>query len=169
MKVKTPSLLKKIIAAFSNKTNELRIRFMIFFLLHKNIDKASLSHSLHALVSQPSSHHRKAADDGGLLEENNEHGFLMHYNHDEVEEEDLARVILKESEVELEEEAEGEVAVMGGGGGGGEMVEEEDGEVGEEDIDQAADMFIQRFKRQIQLQKQFSLERNQGLLLQSND
>uniref|UniRef100_A0A803MMN2 Uncharacterized protein n=1 Tax=Chenopodium quinoa TaxID=63459 RepID=A0A803MMN2_CHEQI len=62
MKVKVPSLMKKIIAAFSNKTNDLRVRLMIFFLLHKNFDKTSLTNSLQALVSHHP-HHKKKNDD----------------------------------------------------------------------------------------------------------
>ncbi|KMT07829.1 hypothetical protein BVRB_6g146410 [Beta vulgaris subsp. vulgaris] len=195
MKVKTPNLLKKIIAAFSSKTNELRIRIMIFFLLHKNIDKASLTHSLQALVShQP--HQKKKNDEAFEEEEGSKGNLLMSYNKatsmmashandmslakdvprpakyeandqedDEQEEQagvDLTYEIFKELEAEMEDERESKEFVKGGEERlmvDGVVVEEE------EDIDQAADLFIQRFKKQMQLQKQRSLERQQWLLL----
>ncbi|KAL2939505.1 Polyphosphate kinase 1 [Bienertia sinuspersici] len=211
MKVKAPSLLKKIVEALSTKTNELRIRMMIFFLLHKNLDKSSLTNSLQALVSH---HHQKKKNDD-VFEEEEEEGdeeenkgsLLMSYNkatsmdvmvsnthdnmnnvvqeninmsrknqlynydgndgNDDADDDDgdgdadaekhprvdLTNANFEESKVEMEKESQ-EVVVAEG--------EEEEGE---EDIDQAADLFIQRFKKQMLLQKQRSLERQQWLLV----
>lgn len=207
--------MKKIIAAFSNKTNDLRVRLMIFFLLHKNFDKTSLTNSLQALVSHHP-HHKKKNDDAIDEEEELElvenrqynkeyedddeemkgHSLLLNYNkatsmmvsdtpHDmrvvqdvpriytpnqsgeQQRNVDLTHALFKESEAEMEKEEETEEAVEGGEQ---RMVEEEE-DMGDEDIDQAADMFIQRFKKQMLLQKQRSLERqqyNNGCYLLSN-
>lgn len=77
----------------------------------------------------------------------------------------MTHTLFKESEAALEEEEEAaavEEEVVAEGGGVAEVAEEE------KDIDQAADLFIKRFKRQIQLQKQQSLEKSSPLrLLQS--
>ncbi|KAJ8431904.1 hypothetical protein Cgig2_013652 [Carnegiea gigantea] len=80
------SLLKKIIAALSSKTNEIRIRIMIFFLLHKSsIDKNtsithSLSHKLHALVAPRHHHHTKKNEDVLQHEEDGGTHLLISYN-----------------------------------------------------------------------------------------
>lgn len=200
--MKTPSLLKKILAALSSKTNELRIRIMIFFLLHKNIDKSALTHKLHALVSHHNHHNIPHLKIDEFIEDSEEKiketqfedqeevynnheeqqknpSLLMYYNkvaeggeaqtesvprvEEDEEEENLTHVLFKESVAALEEEEEEEgVAVEEGGGAVAEVVEE-----AEEDIDQAADMFIKRFKQQIQLQKQYSLERHNQRVLQA--
>lgn len=208
MKVKAPNLLKKIIAAFSSKTNELRIRLMIFFLLHKNLDTTSITSSLQALVSHHPHHHKKKKndDDNAVDEEEEEEeegrrrSLLMNYNkatsmmlcnnntqdmsvvedmpriskaknHDDDQQRtmDLTHALFKESEAAMEKEGDTEEAVESRGErtllGGGVAEEEEEEIMGEEDIDQAADMFIQRFKKQMLLQKQRSLERQQWLLL----
>lgn len=180
MKVKTPSLLKKIINALSSKTNELRIRMMIFFLLHKNLDKTSLTNSLHALVS----HHPKKKNDNIVYDEQqqlvlqNRHenepeeestslwmsynkATTLQYDHEEkqmMSAPDLTYSLFRESEAEMETEMEG-------GESDRLSVEAKEEVVEEEDIDQAADLFIQRFKREMSLQKQRSLDRHQTLLL----
>ncbi|XP_074271796.1 uncharacterized protein LOC141595730 [Silene latifolia] len=162
VRVRVRGLWKKIITALSNKTNELRIRIMIFFLLHKNIDKTSLTQSLHALVSQPpssSSHrprHQNHHHDENKLEDVVGDEATITSSYDEYEGLSLTHELFKESEAEVETEA---IMVHGGGAVEGTV------EVGDEDIDQAADLFIQRFKKQMQLQKQLSLERNQNLLV----
>ncbi|XP_057542278.1 uncharacterized protein LOC130820783 [Amaranthus tricolor] len=182
MKVKTPSLLKKIINALSSKTNELRIRMMIFFLLHKNLDKTSLTNSLHALVS----HHPKKKNDNIVYDEQqqlvlqNRHEIepdeestslwmsynkatTLQYDHDDKQmilAPDLTHSLFRESEAEMEMETEVE-----GGESNRLSIEAEEKVVEEEDIDQAADLFIQRFKREMLLQKQRSLDRHQTLLL----
>lgn len=181
---------------------------MIFFLLHKDLDKTSLTNSLQALVS-----HQKKKNDDAIIDEKEEKeeeeeneeeeskksGLLMSYNkatcmmardthdmkfmplkrkanyeHDLKRAVDLTHALFKESEAEMEKEGETEEMAVegggegggGGGGGGGSVVVEE--EMGEEDIDQAADMFIQRFKKQMLLQKQRSIERQQWLLLSNS-
>ncbi|XP_074271800.1 uncharacterized protein LOC141595733 [Silene latifolia] len=162
MRVRVRGLWKKIITALSNKTNELRIRIMIFFLLHKNIDKTSLTQSLHALVSQPpsSSSHRPRHHDENKLEDVVGDEATITSSYDEYEGLSLTHELFKESEAEMEAEVETEAIMVHGGGAVEGTVE-----VGDEDIDQAADLFIQRFKKQMQLQKQLSLERNQNLLV----
>uniref|UniRef100_A0A7C8ZA12 Cotton fiber protein n=1 Tax=Opuntia streptacantha TaxID=393608 RepID=A0A7C8ZA12_OPUST len=167
---KAPSLLKKIMAAWSSKRNELRVRIMIFFLLHKNMDKTSLarsfSHSLQALVTPPHHYPKKKYD-----VEDSQVNRLMYYNKldgsrihsgsyatniEQEEDPDLTRVLFEESEAAMEEEAGAAEDVIECRWG--PEVVKEVMEVEEENVDEAAEMFIKRFKREIQLQKQQSLE-----------
>lgn len=161
---KALSLLKKIMAGWSSKRNELRVRIMIFFLLHKNMDKTSLahsfSHSLQAPVSHPHHHPKKKYN-----EEESQANQLMYYNkvdgsrthtrscaanieEEEEEDPDLNRVFLEESEAAMEEEAPAAEEVIECQWG--TEVVKEVMEVEEENVDEAADMFIKRFKRDIE-------------------
>ena len=179
-----PSLLKKIMAGWSSKRNELRVRIMIFFLLHKNMDKTSLAHSfsysLQALVSHHRHHPKKKHN-----EEESQANQLMYYNtvdgsrthsrscaanieeeeeeEEEDEDPDLTKVLFEESKAAMEEEAAAAEDVIECQWG--PEVVKEVMEVEEENVDEAADMFIKRYKREIELQKQQSLDSHQMLLL----
>ncbi|GAB4847392.1 hypothetical protein Ancab_026450 [Ancistrocladus abbreviatus] len=208
-KIKVPSLLKRIMAALSSKTDELRTRIMIFFLLrNRAVLMDSVSDKLQALVGgghhhrQPHGRHHKKDDDSQeetkalvthsaaasqLITAEKEAEIVVNaasadvLDFDrvggEVTEEDmypnLTHNLLKESEEEIElteEDDDGYTSQFGQ-----QRIPEERGSSGgksddmtlEEDIDQAADLFIERFRRQIQLQKQESFDQRQQKM-QSN-
>ncbi|KAJ8420193.1 hypothetical protein Cgig2_023773 [Carnegiea gigantea] len=149
---KASSLLKKIMAGWSSKRNELRVCIMVFFLLHKNMDKTSLahsfSHSLQALVSHPHHHPKKKYN-----EEESQAYQLMYYNKVD------GKAAIKEEAAAAKEVIKCQW---------GPKVVKEVMEMEQENVDKAADMFIKRFKREIELQKQQSLDSHQMLLLSNS-
>ncbi|KAL8171339.1 hypothetical protein V2J09_023143 [Rumex salicifolius] len=203
MKRRVRGLIKRIIAALSTKTNELRTRIMIFFLLHRN--QSLLLDKFQAVVAG----RRKAAAAAkqSLYCDDDDHGdgegesFVMYMNtepqvaanldacnptakqlssyaQESNQEEDkcmidLTHILFKESEEEMKKAADNEIKASMNTRmeivedmGDGRLKEEEE----EEDIDRAADVFIQRFRRQILLQKQLSLQesRSPTRILQQN-
>lgn len=204
MKRRVPGLIKRIIAALSSKTNELRTRIMIFFLLHRN--QCLLLDKFQTFV--PGRHaHRNAQslrcgkeknedndDEGSHVDcprgrGGEEESFVMYMNTEPamtmetstvvdpttkqvfsyIQEStpedsciDLTHTLFKESEEEMKKLIDNEdVASINTMVNFWEDIEDDgrlnEEEAGEEDIDHAADVFIERFRRQIQLQKQLSL------------
>lgn len=210
MKRRVPGLIKRIIAAMSSKSNELRTRIMIFFLLHRN--QSLLLDKFQAVVAGRHSHRKAAAaaqslsagkvkndynDEEGIHVDycprgrgGEEESFIMYMDTEpamttetstvvdptakqvfsyapQPQEStpahsciDLTHTLFKESEEEMKKLKDNEdaasintmVQVLEDMDNDGRLNEEE------EDIDHAADVFIERFRRQMLLQKQLSLQ-----------
>ncbi|GAB4848599.1 hypothetical protein Ancab_003305 [Ancistrocladus abbreviatus] len=200
--MKARTLLKRIMATISGKTNELRIRVTIFFLLrNKTMLMDSLSDKLQALTGggphhhrHRHHHHRKKDDDNVNEQETN--AMLMHAavakkfisaeaeaeavvleraSNDfdrvggEVSEEgiypDLTHTLFQGSKLDMELTKEvdgrsnsrlGQLSIPEEYGSSSSSDEGE--KVRPEDIDQAAELFIERVRYQIRLENQESFD-----------
>ncbi|GMH25647.1 hypothetical protein Nepgr_027490 [Nepenthes gracilis] len=203
---KTPNLLKRIMAALSSKTNELRTRFTIFLLLRNSRTLMdTISQKLQAVAGGNhlqhrhkkndddndevaerecliNSCHKNSAEDGcfhasiaqeaatvegavaakvpcyervrGRVDVDEKSADLPHTLTKQLEEEELTE---EEDDFSARYDFRTEIATIPEkGGGNGSDGNRSDDFISEEDIDQAADLFIKRFREQICLQKQLS-------------
>ncbi|KAK7290592.1 hypothetical protein RIF29_05119 [Crotalaria pallida] len=187
------SMAKSKTMALKSKTNAIRARLIIFSLMkNKKFLMSSLSEKIHAVLGhnnnsdQPIEDNNNCMLEDGCNDEHNSKGTIVVYNNnarsyealpnpsetqvmeeqdcyegyyyddDEDKYPDLTHTLFDDEDLDM-------------GGSVIDLVKNCKEEAGQEfkledEIDQCADLFIKRFKRQMKLQKQESLKRQQEIL-----
>jgi uncharacterized protein YqkB len=192
MKNKTAKLLKQIVAslismtksktmALKSKTNAIKARLIIFSLMkNKKFLMSSISDKFHSVWGSHSHHHSKEdcliEEVGGNCDDDHHHRAIVVYNNNahtyeplrnpsatqEVDEQDqeddypdLTHTLFDSEGLDFDGSVIDKV----------KNCKEEEGKEFklEDDIDEVADLFIRRFKRNIILQKQDSLKRKREI------
>ncbi|KAJ9132923.1 hypothetical protein P3X46_033741 [Hevea brasiliensis] len=191
------SMAKAKTLALKSKTHALKTRLMIFFLLRdKKILMSSISHKLHSIMGQQEHDKDQEDGDNNmgeqsksivlynhgsmslpsptqmeLLENADEqdniygYGYGYGYNYEDEDDEekfpDLTHSLFESEDLDFEDPGGSVIDLVKNSKKEGEEFRLED------EIDHVADLFIKRFHRQMRMQKQLSIKRNQEMLEKS--
>ncbi|KAJ0969280.1 hypothetical protein J5N97_022157 [Dioscorea zingiberensis] len=158
------TMVKAKSVALKGKTSALKTRLIIFGLLqNKRVLLSAISHKIHALIGEEKEKEKKQEDcnrsDGD--HSCNEEALDSSSCQERDENTDVTEYLQLEEDEDIDE-GEGSVLDFA------RSFQKNDLEFNlENEIDQAADMFIKRFHRQMQMQKQESFKRYQEMMERS--